>query len=194
MKNNEKIKTFNTNKLLYESALNEIVHQELFKQWLKELFTLNQQLSKEYNRIYQKYFYVIFYELMTTGIEYSEGAVRDLSGSENIQAWEFYNIICIGLKDLNLMFDEVEMQYIEYRRHGTSHIFQTHYEYRIDNKGNITTERKKKSIDVIDAELKSLIIKHGDDKKFGIYMTSKLYPKIIELYNKIENQQNKNGL
>lgn len=176
---------FDRNRLLYESLLNDIVHQELFKQWLKEFFTLNQLLNEEYNRIYQKYFYVLFYELMTEGIKYSERIATELTGPRNIQVWEFYNNIYTGLKDLKLMFDEEEMQYIEYRRHGTSHIFQTYYEYRMESNEKIITQLKKKSISLIEKELQTILIKHGNDKNFGIYMTSKLYSPVIELQNKI---------
>lgn len=186
MKNKEKLDDFDKNKLLYESLLNDIVHQELFKQWLKEFFTLNQLLNEEYNRIYQKYFYVLFYELMTEGIKYSEEIATELTGSRDIQVWEFYNNIYTGLKDLKLMFDEEEMQYIEYRRHGTSHIFQTNYEYRMKSNGKVITELKKKSIDVVENELQIVLTKHKTDKNFEIYMSSKLYPKIIELQNKIQ--------
>lgn len=63
------------NKIEYERLkldyiLQTHANEELFGQWLRKFFYLNSELNKEYDSIYQSSFYVVFYELVTAGLEY----------------------------------------------------------------------------------------------------------------------------
>ncbi|AGA78885.1 hypothetical protein [Echinicola vietnamensis] len=188
------------NKIEYERLkldyiLQTHANEELFGQWLRKFFYLNSELNKEYDSIYQSSFYVVFYELVTAGLEYSKKVFESLQNSENHEKKEFYSELIGGLKILKLLFSESEFEFIEYKRHSCSHIFQNHYEKRITDKGKIITKRKGKLIDKLNKEFSETILKHGFERGFDEYMTQKLYPKITKLYNgleKIKMQYNRN--
>lgn len=169
--------------MIYKEA-KTFVKEELFGQWLRKFFYLNIELNKEYDTIYQDSFYVVFYELVTVGIEYSRDIVeRNESNSE--EKVEFYTELTKGLERLKSMFTETELQFIEYRRHSASHIFQEHYEKRTLDNGKVLAKRKGKSIDDLDSELKGILIEYGGDKSFDINMTKKLYPKVAEIHARL---------
>ena len=173
-------------KFKFDHILQTLANEELFGQWLRKFFYLNSELNKEYDSIYQSSFYVVFYELVTVGLEYSKKVLGHLKNSENLEKKEFYLELIGGLKNLKSLFSESEFEFIEYKRHSSSHIFQNHYEKRITDKGKIITKRKGKLIDKLNKEYKKTLIEHGFDRGFDEYMMRKLYPKITEFYNKLE--------
>ena len=173
-------------KLKFDHILQTLANEELFAQWLRKFFYINNELNKEYNSIYQNSFYIVFYELSTVGLEYSKSLLEHIKNSQNFEKKEFYKELINGLISLKSLFSESEFEFIEYKRHSASHIFQNHYENRISNKGKILTKRKEKLIDELNSEFKEILLKYGFDRGFDKYMTSKLYPKITELYNGLE--------
>ncbi|MFZ7132679.1 MAG: hypothetical protein ACOWWR_10010 [Eubacteriales bacterium] len=173
-------------KLKFDHMVNTMVNQELFAQWLRNFFYLNHELHKEYDTIYQSSFYVKFHELITIGLDYTEEVSKHLTNSGNKEKIEFYKELKRGLIEFKSEFSESEIEFIEYKRHSSSHIFQHHYENRLLDNGKIQTKRKKKLIDELSRDFQKILIKYGFDRGFDEYMTSKLYPKITRLYNNLE--------
>ncbi|MBC7000907.1 hypothetical protein [Cytophaga sp. FL35] len=173
-------------KLKFDHILQTLANEELFGQWLRKFFYLNSELNKEYDSVYQSSFYVVFYELVTVGLEYSKKVFGHIQNSENLEKRDFYSELINGLENLKSLFSESEFEFIEYKRHSSSHIFQNHYEKRITNKGKIITKRKGKLIDELNKEFGETLLKYGFDRGFDEYMIRKLYPKISELYSGLE--------
>jgi len=173
-------------KFKFDNILQTLANEELFGQWLRKFFYLNNELNKEYDSIYQSSFYVVFYELTTVGIEYSKKVFEYVKNSQNLEKKEFYLELINGLENLKSLFSESEFEFIEYKRHSSSHIFQNHYEKRATDKGKIITKRKGKLIDKLNKDFGETLIKYGFDRGFDEYMTRKLYPKVIELYSGLE--------
>ncbi len=173
-------------KLKQDYIVRAFMQEEQFGQWLRKLFYLNNELNKEYNSMYQGMFYIVFYELLTIGFDYANKVASYLTDSQNTEKIEFYNELIKKIIDFKSSFSDKEIQFIEYKRHNATHLFQNHYENIILDNGKIQTVRKKKQIDVINAELQSILKEHKTDKNFDIYMTKKLYPKILELYNRLD--------
>lgn len=173
-------------KLKFDYKINSFVNEELFAQWLRDFFYLNHELHKEYDSIYQASFYVKFYELITVGLDYSKKVFKHIENSENHEKIEFYKELIHSLAELKAEFSESEIEFIEYKRHSSSHIFQHHYENRINNNGKIQYERKGKLIDELNQNSMKILLKYGFDRGFDEYMNSKLYPKITELYDRLQ--------
>lgn len=173
-------------KLKFDHILRTLTNQELFAQWLRNFFYLNNELNKEYDSIYQNSFYIIFYELSTVGLEYSENLLKHIKNSQNLEKIEFYEKLIKGLINLKSLFSETEFEFIEYKRHSSSHIFQDYYENRISDKGKIITKRKEKLIDELKSNFNEILLKYGFDRGFDDYMTGKLYPEIKELHHELE--------
>ena len=94
-----------------------------------------------------------------------------------------------SLNEMKSIFTREELEYIEYRRHNASHIFQNKYEKQLKKNGDILTERKGISIDKINDDFQQLLRKHGSDRGFDKYMLNKLFPLISELNDKIQEIQ-----
>lgn len=172
-------------KLIFDHILRTLTNQELFAQWLGNFFYLNNELNKEYDAIYQNAFYVAFYELSTVGLEYSQNLLKHIKNSQNLEKIAFFEKLIKGLIDLKSLFSETEFEFIEYKRHSSSHIFQDYYVNRISVKGKIITKRKEKLIDEFNSNFKEILLKYGFDRGFDDYMTGKLYPEIKELYQEL---------
>lgn len=175
-------------KFKIETIAKTFAQQEQFYQWLRKLFYLNNELYKEYHSIYQDSFYVIYYELITEGFIYSQEILKKIEKSDNKDRIEFFRILTKGLTDIKSIFSESELQFIEYKRHNASHIFQNHYEKRLSPKGNLINSRKGKSIEQIQKELDIELIEKGFDSGFDDYMTHKLNPLITNLYNQLQKK------
>ncbi|MCK0192971.1 hypothetical protein [Arenibacter sp. F20364] len=173
-------------KLKLDYILQTFADKELFDQWLRNFFYLNSELRKEYDAIYQNSFYIVFYELVTVGLDYSKSVLGNLKNSQNMEKNDFYKELISGLKDIKSEFSESEFEFIEYKRHSSSHIFQTGYQKKILNNGTIKTKRKEKLLDVLNSQFYKILIKHGFDRGFDEYMNSKLYPKIMGLHERLE--------
>jgi hypothetical protein len=164
------------------------VHLEQFAQWLRKFFYLNSELYTEYDTIYQDSFYVVFYELTTVGLKHSKVVLSHLK-KEDIKT-EWYTTLVKGLDDFIKLFTETEFEYIKYKRHNASHIFQNDYEHQVFEKGKISSPKRENRIEQMDNDFKDLILLHGGDKNFDIYMHKKLYPLIIDLYDRLQRISN----
>lgn len=162
-----------------------LVQEQLFGQWLRNFFFLNKKLYEEYDTIYQKTYYTKLYGLLTEGLEYAKKALSYLQGGENIEKLNWYQMLVDGLQGIKSDLSEIEFQFIEYKRHSACHIFQEQYESQLTRKGKVKQFRKNKHLNIVNAELSSIILKHGSDKKFDLYLIEKLYFKTTELYNKL---------
>ena len=112
--------------------------------------------------------------------------LEHVKNCQNLEKKEFYLELITGLNNLKSLFSESEFDFIEYKGHSSSHIFQSHYKKRITDKGKIITKRKGKLIDELNKEFRETLLEYGFDRCFDEYMSRKLYPKIIELYNGLE--------
>ena len=70
-------------KFKLDHVLQVLANEELFGQWLRNFFYLNDALNKKYDTNYQNSFYVVFYELVTVGLEYSETILESIKDSKN---------------------------------------------------------------------------------------------------------------
>lgn len=178
------------NKFKLDFIIKTFVHEEQFAQWLRKFFYLNYELSREYDTIYQDSFYVVFYELTIVGLSYSKEVLSHLENRDNHKKTLWYRNLVGGLEELKNQFTEVEFEYIKYRRHSSSHIFQNSYEHQVFEKGEITSQERENRISTTEEDLKMLILKHGGDKNFDLYMHHKIFHLATNLYNRLRKNNN----
>lgn len=172
-------------------GLKTLVQEAQFEQWLKFFFYLNQKLHEEYDTIYQMSFYIKLYEVLTEGLQYAKKVFQNVSPEINPDKANWYKNLIGGLLEIRLTFSDDEFEFIEYKRHSASHIFQDKYEVDIKKNGTLKTNYKNgETLDEVTLRFQKLIMKHGSDKDFDVYVTDKLYPIIFRLYN---NLKLKNG-
>jgi len=159
--------------------------RELFFQWLRRFFFLNNELDKEFDSVYQNAFYVSYYELVTEGLNYCNETLTKLNEIKNKKDAELFEEIIEGLNEFKSIFSSSELQFIEYKRHSASHIFQNHYEKRFSENGKLIDKRKGRSIDDINSELISELLEKDFDSGFYDHMFQKINPLITKLYNKL---------
>lgn len=162
-------------------VLKTLVQQEQFAQWLRHFFLLSVELENEYDTIYQELFYVKFYELLGEGVEYATRVSGVVTNSPNQKKDKWYARLLKGLDEMKSMLAEVEVNYIEYRRHIACHIFQNSYEV-IQESLKIKRIRKEKDLDQLRDSFAALILEHGSDKSIDEYLNKKLRPYIAQLY------------
>jgi hypothetical protein len=179
------------NKFKLDFIIKTFVHLEQFAQWLRKFFYLNYELNREYDTIYQDAFYVVFYELTTVGLEYSKKVLNHLEKGDEKIVW--YMNLAEGLENFKRLFTEIEFEYIKYKRHNASHIFQSAYEHKVFEKGDISSPKQENRIEQMAKNFQDLILKHGGDKNFDLYMNHKLYPLVIDLYNCLQNNSKTSG-
>lgn len=158
-----------------------LVQETQFEQWLQVFFLLNHELENEYNSIYQDSLYIKFNELINEGYRYAQKLLNHLTNSANVQKRDWYSKLLTGLSDLKSALTETELDYIEYRRHNTCHIFQDTYEI-IQHDLKIKKVRKDKSLPDLQNKLMTLIATHGSDRNVDEYIMTKLKPVIRNLY------------
>lgn len=173
---------------LFDFAITKMVQMEQFAQWLRKFFFLNHWLHGEYDFIYQDNFYIVFYQLMTEGLDHLNKVINSLEENQSKFSSKliWYNELRDGLFELKAKLSSEEFDFIEYKRHNVCHIFQNHYTPKLLNNGTIKNERKGKNLKSQENEFISIIRIHGSDKGFDIYLTQKLYPIIVEIYNKLK--------
>lgn len=177
---------FPKEELLKDFKIKTLVQQAQFEQWLTTLFYINNELSQKWDFVYQEMFYVKFYELTTEGLSYAHKVIEHLTNGKNENKLEWYNQLVNGLTNIKSELLEEEYSYIEYRRHNTCHIFQNSYEHIQDNL-KIKKTRKDKDLQLINNELKKMLIKHGSDKNIDIYLNVKLQSKLTNLYVNLQS-------
>lgn len=163
-----------------------LVQQKQFEQWLKSFFFLNNELREKYDFIYQDEFYTKFYELFTEGLEFANKVwdALQIGGNDDKRNW--YLTLIDGLNKIRAELTDPEFEYIQYRRHGSCHIFQNSYEFIQDNL-RIKKERNGRPLQDIQKDINELIIKHGSDKSIDLFINKKLQNKITELYNRLKD-------
>lgn len=168
-----------------------LVQKSQFEQWLKFTFYINDQLSKKEDVLYQDIFYVKLYETLTEGLHYAEKIYSHLINTADIEKIQWYSILIDGLTRIKQILNESEFNYIEYRRHCASHIFQNQYEHIQDNLKIKTVRKDKNLIDII-KQIESLIILHKNERNIDKYLNKKLHPELFNLYNSLQiTKQNK---
>jgi hypothetical protein len=162
------------------------VQEEQFYQWLKFTFFLNHELKENYDTIYQEAFYVKLFELLTEGLRHSTEILEILKKTDkNVTKIDWYSKLTNGLNQIKSNLDESEFLYIEYRRHGASHIFQNQYEHIQDNL-KIKKERKNKNLKELNNQLQAIILKYGGDRSVDEYLNQKLQPELTKIYESLK--------
>ena len=133
---------------LYDFAIMKMAQMEQFAQWLRKFFFLNDRLHKKYDFIYQDSFYIVFYQLITEGLDHLNKVINALEEKKpkfnNKLKW--YNELRDGLFELKAKLSSEEIDFIEYKRHNVCHIFQNHYNPKLLDNGTIKNERKGKNL------------------------------------------------
>ena len=120
-----------------EIIINEIRQQKEFEhkqftEWLKATYQLKELLKINYDRIYQDSFYVKIFELITSGKNYIQifnGTIEQ----NNYEASIKYKLLLKIIDDILSSFNESELEFIEFRRHSSSHIFTKGYNFIQDD-------------------------------------------------------------
>lgn len=167
-------------------VIKTFVQETQFEQWIKTFFLLNNELSEEYNFIYQDAFYTKLYELFTEGIVYGNKLLEKSQNPGHHKTTNWYFKLIEGLNNIKSELSDTEFEYIEYRRHRACHIFQNSFEHIQENL-RIKKERKGKKVQDIQARIQILILKHGSDKNIDHFLNKKLQPIITELYRHLQN-------
>jgi len=169
------------NQFREEFIVKTLAQQSQFEQWLRFFFFLNQKLSEEYDTVYQDSFYVKLYELLTEGLLYASKVQNHLESgiSEKKKTW--YRKLCDGLNGIKSALTSEETNYVEYRRHNASHIFQNQYEH-IQEDLKIKKVRKGVELSILRKQIEGLILQHGSDRGIDDYINGKIGDKVAALY------------
>ena len=167
-------------------VIKTFVQDTQFEQWLRTFFFLNNELSVEYNFVYQEAFYTKLYGLLTEGIDFGNKLLDKLQKQSNHKKSNWYFKLIDGLNNIKSELSQTEFEYIEYRRHIACHIFQNSYEYIQENL-QIKKVRKGEKLRDIQVRIKTLILKHGSDKNIDHFLNRKLQYRITELYRNLLN-------
>lgn len=161
-------------------------HQDTqIRNWMDNLFTLNQKLNKNYDQFYQSCFYITLYELLNEGLKYIEAiSVPFVWGDSPNKSDKYFETINKALK-IKFGLSEIELQVIEYKRHCACHIFQDSYEYRIKEDDKLFDQRKGKDLDELRVQIDKLIDQYGGDKAFDMYLTGRIYSAIESLQKEL---------
>lgn len=163
-----------------------IVQEEQFVQWLKKFIFLNSALKDGYDAIYQGSFYISFYELSTVGLAHASKILKHLEKGDNHKKTAWYKELVAGLNILKISFTTIEFEYIKYKRHNSSHIFQDGYEHQVFELGEIKSQEREDKVENLGNDFKKLILSHGGDKGFDLYMHEIIYPIVIDLVNQLK--------
>lgn len=162
-----------------------LVQEKQFEQWLKSFFFLSHELIEKYDFIYQDEFYTKFYELFTQGLVFANKVLDAIQIGDNDEKRNWYLMLINGLNEIRAELTDPEFEYIQYRRHGSCHIFQNSYEFIQDNL-RIKKERNGRPLQEIKKDLQELIITHGSDKNIDFAINNKIQNKIMELYKRLK--------
>ncbi|OFY38660.1 MAG: hypothetical protein A2X18_08245 [Bacteroidetes bacterium GWF2_40_14] len=179
-----------------ELTLKIFANKYLFEQWMRQIFYLNDSLNKEYDTIYQNQYYILIYNLLTEGKTYTEETIESINGCKNHYLIKFYDRLYKAILELKSILKDDEYNYLEYRRHGSCHIFQDSYEIIQDN-GKIKEKRKNVNIFELKQDLQDVIARYNGDKGFDIYLTKTFYPILCTLYAELTSihlEEKKNGV
>lgn len=171
--------------LRIEIIVKTLVREIQFEQWLKTLFFTSDYLLTSYDLTYQESFYIKFYELLNDGFNYANEVLLALEITDNEKKKKFYSTLIKGIANIKSLLSEIELDYIEYRRHTACHIFQDSYEH-IKDSYEIRSTRKNKPLDDINVNLKKLIKKHGSDRDIDDYINLKLQKELTNLYTELK--------
>jgi hypothetical protein len=128
--------------------------------------------------------------LSTEGIEYAKNVLANLSIEIDEEKVNWYNKLIQGLVKIKLTLSDDEFEFIEYKRHSASHIFQDKYEVEIKKNGKLKTNyRGGEALDEINMRFKKLLLKHGSDKGFDLYITGKLHSIASALYKNLTTKE-----
>lgn len=180
----QQMNDFPKEEFLRDLSIKTLVQHAQFEQWLKSLFYLNNELIKSWEFVYQEMFYLKFYETITEGLVYANKVLEHLKIGNSENKIEWYNELINGINNIKAELSEEELDYIEYRRHNTCHIFQNSYEHIQDN-FKIKKNRKDKELHNTNNNLKKIINKYGSDKKIDFFLNSKLQSKLHSLHNRL---------
>lgn len=156
---------------------------EQFEQWLRSLFALNDSLMEEYNSIYQEVFFIRLQEVLTEGETYAKHKSKLLEDS-NQKDSKWHEKLTSGIEEIKKSLTEAELEYIEYRRHNSCHIFQNGYEF-IQKNYKIKKNRKGKTLQQIRNQIEDLLREHGNDRGIETHLNKILQPKIKSLYREL---------
>ena len=173
--------------LQFDLIAQDYLKRELFFQWLRRFFFINNELENEFDSVYQNAFYVSFYELVTEGLKYCNETLTKLNETNSTRDIELFENIIEGLNEFKSIFSISELQFIEYKRHSASHIFQDHYEKRFSENGKLIDKRKGRNIDDVNTELNAELLEKDFDSGFYDYMFKKVNPLITKLHKRINN-------
>jgi hypothetical protein len=179
----------NHNEFRKEISFKIVVQREQLIEWIRRLFFLNESLHKEYDSFYQQMYYIILQELFSEGLPYVQEKVNILNQDTENGNYKWFNILLKSLIEIKSLFPEDELDFIEYKRHNTCHIFQNQYE-RVQDNGKFKTERKNKDIKLLQNEFQKILYKYNWDKGFDVYLTTTLYPILTNLYNTLQSIRN----
>lgn len=74
---------------------------------------------------------------MTVGLDYTRTVSESLIMLKDNNVKIFHNELTIGLEGIKSLFPEEEFEFIEYKRHSCSHIFQNSYRKQKKKNGEI---------------------------------------------------------
>lgn len=168
---------------LFEFALQIFANKQLFINWLRKLYALNNDLKNEYNSFYQSLYYINLSELLNPkyGMKYVKSIVErgyDKELSLYFKLKEHLDIITEQLS-------EDERVWIDYKRDCSCHIYVDSY-YRV--KDDLTERTLRRSVPLCDVlqKIERFLSEHGcDDKKADIYVFNKLYPYLSKMFQDI---------
>jgi len=168
-----------------EIIINEIRQQKEFEhkqftQWLKTTYQLKDLLQINYDRIYQDSFYVKIFELITSGKNYIQ-MFNDTIEQNNYEASIKYKLLLKIIDDILSSFKESELDFIEFRRHSSSHIFTKGYNF-IQDDFKLKEIKNKKSLIDIHSNFDSIFKKHKTTKNFDLYFNSIVF-KYLDIIN-----------
>jgi hypothetical protein len=158
--------------------LNEIQKQKEFEhkqfiEWIKSIFQLKELLQLDYNQIYQDCFYIKIFEFITVGTDYVELLYKTFEQKDHSKSAKYRDLLNT-INEIKSSFTDAEMEFIEFRRHCSSHIFTKGYNFIKDDL-KIKKEIKGKRILDIHENFGQILKKHKSKENFDKYFNSKVF-------------------
>lgn len=149
-----------------------IFETKQFNNWIEQIFEIKLKLEKTHDEIYQETFYVKIYDFITVGKEFLENIISKIEANHNLDPNNnIYNtnkLLLLIINEINNQFTPIELEFIEFRRHNSSHIFTKGYNLIKDDL-KVKEKFKNKKLEDIHSNFDSIFLKHKSNPDFDKY-------------------------
>lgn len=176
----------------YQKITQPIIKWELFFQWLRNLFLIDDALTNHWDPVYQRQYVVNLYDLLISGIPFLNKCILVKYNQPYIKEW--LSIAIHGIEKIQDEISDDEFYFLKYHRDSYCHIHQNAYELFKDDgtiKGEVKCYDKrgikirKKAIEIKRAHYR--ILDQYNDDEFNMMIQKRLHPILDDLRKNLQN-------